>query len=864
MKKVKKVMFLLSIVMFNFLLFSAALAEDQGGSGPSCGAALAENQVPNKDDFSFIEEEEKGASVAAVANYDDGRSAIVKFANGKMYCVTNKASGSYWQITPEAEAALPQFLKEKIQQAESKQTDKNMVLASETMNDAWGWNDAWGVFDVKVEYISDAVGTDGAIYRVSIEAGGLDTERIFGYGWNGIKCTLSYGEPEKTGPKSAESQTSSHNSNAYPITGVFYESNNPDSATIKPRKISFLWLGPKDRDKKAGYKLCVKELVYSFSDDKDDKKRNIAYATIDLPAAQTLPDYSSYKVEIVPESEGNVSCVANGTCAAPFNIKIKDSSENVIDDKKEEGKDNPYDHLVFYATDGHYAKKDGLIGCDPKRAESEFVAIIPAEAAEIDGNDKNPKVPKYIKYGKVGKSCKTNGGRTYYAYTTEAGKHEIRAGLVTKNKQGKSELNWQNCVAFQVTGNKLTEQRPNSFREEAEELNRSGGRNFAFPSGKAVSNWQGNESGYGGYLDYQLTTYKGYTGVFVYLPEGLNTRTFEQRKDLRKSQLQVGYYFDPVTPDEDNPLWATSYHINDTPSYCDIMRGKALYALLFNKDGECVTYNVTDNNKADALWTIPSGWGWRGYDTNTTMKNYRIQIGVGNYYKVPIIMGTANWEHKDTGVSNDVSGIAAKGLFVPPTNSEFIISDITRSGVGATFMTNVPLWIAMPNDSFMPPSNIGYYKIEGYKLTVAPGSGDSRAQALLFCNSLEIKHDGICWPNWKGCSIITVNVSYRNSQFQTDFPETGGNPDLCTSLNRLVLTWPYPKAWHTALSQLNYWDVHYIGPKQAKSAVERWPFRPNEGLRSIGEAYFAMYATVKVYNLWDGLAIMTETIRHNP
>ena len=230
--------------------------------------------------------------------------------------------------------------------------------------------------------------------------------------------------------------------------------------------------------------------------------------------------------------------------------------------------------------------------------------------------------------------------------------------------------------------------------------NTVGGRDFTFPNLITASNWQGNNEGNGGYLDYQLDNYeydkgKFYKGVFVYLPEGLNTRAFKQRKDLRTSQLVIGYYFDPIVK-EGNPFAASQYHINDTPSFCAEMRGKTLYAKLFDSFGRCTEYSEADPDNTSVcdykfgggknLWKLREAKDWGSMP---------MQIRVGNLYKTPIIMGAEN---------NSLAkgfGVTKRGLFVPSINE----------GENATFVTNI-------RRRFDKNVNEGQYIIRGYRFNV--------------------------------------------------------------------------------------------------------------------------------------------------
>ena len=363
-----------------------------------------------------------------------------------------------------------------------------------------------GNMTVKADYVSDAVNdTDNVIYRIIIKGCRLNAEDIFIKGYNGFKYTLS--------------SNGKYNKYAYPIAGVIYDSDGRDGATLQMREISFLWLGPKCT-KDGDHKLSVNEVAYNFSTGKEESINKIE---ISLPAAEQLSDYSNYNISIkIGEGVAAINTESNGTCGKPFNILIKDGEGNVLEED-----DDAYNHLVFYTADGSSVKKDGLIGCDLENSKSDYMAIIPADKVEVDG--------KYVKYGIIGKTCKTSGGKTFYAYVKADGLHNVSAGLVYMN-----DLTSNLSTDFTVNGTKgsvtISPNNPN--------INVEGGRTFElYAQGVPVSgsNWQGNEWGFGGYLDYELTGYKNdlYKGVFVYLPEGLNTRNLEDRKNLSKLDNRI-------------------------------------------------------------------------------------------------------------------------------------------------------------------------------------------------------------------------------------------------------------------------------------------------------------------------------------
>ena len=489
------------------------------------------------------------------------------------------------------------------------------------------------------EFISNAVGTDTgrAIYRITIDGNRLDTNDIFRTGYNGFKYML-IGDDEQ------------YISFAYPINGVIYGSDDT-TATLQNREISFLWLGPKC-DQNIHHDLTVKELAYNFSTNMFGEIQQ--GALIHLPEARSL-DYSQYEVEVQTEDgTGTVNTYSNGTCGMPFNIIIRDSNNNILPPDNE-----AYNHLVFYAHDAGQSspRTNGLIGCNPFSSDSDYLAILPADSVELDHI--------YIKYGKVGLNCKTSGGRTYYAYTKADGPHYIYAGFI---KWDGRKYVLATSVSLTITGTT-----PNSsISPDNANLNWAGGRNFTFPSGDACSNWQGNKRGeYAGYLDYQLANYGtiAWQGIYVYLPEGLNTRAIDERKDLRIYQLRTGYYFDPQ-PSQESPLMATCYHLNDTTSYSDEMRGKLLHALLFDRYGACASYDVQDNNSVSTEWEIYK----KCQTTNAMDDNEKMAIILANNANIPIVMGSvpSNSSLEIRGIDY---GVTSRGLFCSAKNLGNIISN---------------------------------------------------------------------------------------------------------------------------------------------------------------------------------------------
>lgn len=577
-------------------------------------------------------------------------------------------------------------------------------------------------FKISCKYTSDAVGyADKAVYRVTIEGKKLNTDDIFITGLNGFKYKLSATD-------SSGENVPGYDMDAYPVNGAIYTTDSKDEVSLENREISFLWLGPKcSRD--GQYELKVSEIAYNFSANlKSDKIKEIGNRKIKLLAPigfEKDQDYSShYKIDIRFEENSFVT-ESNGTCAIPFNVLI------VKDNKPEPelATDPIYNRLVFYSLGiGSSPNKDGIIGCDPYRVESAYTAIQPASSTEYKS---------YIKYGTKGVNCKTSGGRTFYAYTTAIGSHNMLVGLVSK-KGDKYKLAPDKSLILNGVKTGVT-------LSYAKEMNFPGGRTFSI-SGGSGSNWQGNEWGLGGLLDYQLTNYgndvknkeNAYKGVFVYLPEGLNIRKPKDRKDLRSSQLEIGYYFDPQENSE-SPLLATNYKLNDTPSWCDKMRGQNLHALLFDQYGRAYDSYTEQKDLDKTIIDNRDLCLWENRDLKwnaTNREGHKLIINIANFFKTPIVMGSTSDSYSGQ------YGVTERGLFVPPITS----------GVNASFMSMIPCFV-----NFQPIESVTS-TIEGYPIVKSKErqEGEKKVNNRLFYNSLNIikKTDG--WGHW-----ITTDLTVR-------------------------------------------------------------------------------------------------------
>ena len=568
---------------------------------------------------------------------------------------------------------------------------------------------------VKADYISDAVGTDTSrgIYRVTITGHKLNTEEIFGKGYNGFKYTLS--------------ADNGYNSEAYPVNGITYDSDGNDNAALQNREISFLWLGPKCTNV-GDHKLTVEEVSYNFSADNPFDQtvsiKTIDSTTIALPPA-TIPknDYSNYVVTFSTESGvPSLDGEANGTCAIPFNVQIKKSSS---DKAPLPADDDAYNHLIFYTTSqgSTHANENGLVGSNPISPESGFTAILPASSVELD--------KQYIKYGVMGKRCKTSGGRTFYAYIKEPGSVTINIGLLCRNALDSGHA----CGALTITGKTDPVIISPNYAG-----NKPGGRNFTFSGGVSGSNWQGNKWGYGGYLDYQLTDYKNnsYNGIFAYFPEGLNVRDQNKRKNYSEGELTIGYYCDPLISEE-SPLLTNTYHINDTASYCENMRGKMLYVVLFDQYGRCASYNERDEDIAKDQW--------EACKTDDQFKR-TMQIDLGTSYKTPIIMGMPEGKCKQIGVTE-------RGVFVPPLKTRNL------------FLTDAKCW----TDGNPESGCEGTYEIQGELVS-------SKTLIPLFRNILTVK-------GWH----FYMNVTKANGDYIQGKNDNMRNAGV-TSYNRLLIQQP--------------------------------------------------------------------------
>lgn len=599
----------------------------------------------------------------------------------------------------------------------------------------------------KAEYVSEAPSApNSSIYRVTIRGCALNTKDIFTTGYNGFKYTLN--------------SDNGYFSDAYPINGMTYDSDYKDKATLQTREISFLWLGPKCTSE-GDHKLTVDEFAFNMSADSDNKIQLFDNVTIDLPVAKAYAwHYSDYKIEIVTE-DGRSSIIteSNGTCATPFTVLIREKNGNKILPPD----NNIYDHIVFCTTNNNKAKGEptySLVGCDPYKSEIDPIVILPSSSAEIDG---------YVKYGIIGKNCKLSGGKTFYVYAKADGQYKVLAGFVDNNI-----IN--NNLAAEITIEGVSTH-VNITPAGDIGTNHPGGRDFLFSGNVLASNWQGCELGFGGYLDYQLTGDDSYKGVFVYLPEGLNSRPNMFRKDLRSLSLKIGYYFDPqIDSSLESPLWVKKYHINDTPAWCDKMVHDDLHAMLFDQYGRAAMYDMPNDVVRDAY--AARLWNYRAAGTKSDWSNpIKILMQVGNLYNTPIIMGSPD----------ESFGVTHRGLFVPPLLSAEAQG---YSDVNASFLSETLVWI---NNSYTLPQ-----EIDGYSMTCSPESPENR----LFYNTLSFNAP-FC------CTDIVMSVTDKDLKLLT---ENSTNPSGITSLNRVRVFSP---GWWVS-DWLDSWTVYHVDPNTSR------------------------------------------------
>lgn len=614
-----------------------------------------------------------------------------------------------------------------------------------------------------VDYVSEAGdGSENGIYRVTIKMKTLNITDLFEKGVNGIRFELS-------------DEKGQNRQNAYPILGGFLSTNNTDSFNLNIRKISFLWAGPKCSSE-GEHKLKINTFGCVYKDDKINQ--NIGdEITVDLPAALSI-NYRDFKIKVLNEqlTGADLSIYNTETCAVPFIVSI-------INDQTSEAlppDDEAYNHLVFYVGEGNDVKKGGVIGCDPLSLSSEYIAILPADCVEIPGG--------YVKYGNITKNLKAKTGKIFFAFAGGSpGMHKIYVGFVS-DKQ--IIIRNRDLINLSVNEDASTLYPDTAYQNSS--------KIFQFTNNTLCSNWQGNKYGNGGYIDFALHNESEHNGIFFFLPEGLNTRTFDKRKNLCKDKLTIGYYFNPTCCDK-SPLWATKYTINDTTSYSDNTRGKELYAILFNQYGKYGEYSMTDRNAVESMWG--------SIDDNMRMV-------VSNRYNVPVIMGA-------TSSSRYVNGVTQRGLFVPPTSIPYY------------FMTGI--------GSRLDTSNDGYYEVECDSFVSVP----EIKQCSLFKNSLIIDEHS---PSGSYNFRITTNITESASDGLKFINNSSVTGTVC-SLNSIA----FYKAY-SCRANLKLWEILYLSQKDAANYASSRGFRSQSKIMFNNPTYYGEYMDAETKNYgadWD-------------
>lgn len=296
------------------------------------------------------------------------------------------------------------------------------------------------------------------------------------------------------------------------------------------------------------------------------------------------------------------------------------------------------------------------------------------------------------------------------------------------------------------------------------------------------SNWQGDSNGNnGGYLDYDLSTAgKGYDenqGVYVYFPEGLNTRDKDQRKDIRSSKMTIGYYAEPVygtnstTTSSPSPLGATSYNIEDRTAFCKDTRSQRLHLMLFDRYGRKATSDaIKDEDKAHSYWDAYNSLSHNPFPNRT--------VTVCNQYPYPIIIYAA----QDGKSSSQLGGLSSGGVFVP------------GNGVFYQLMT-------ASSSLVTPDAGRGdiVYNVGGRRITT-PLINEGR----LFRNTLQFSGRGFAWSD---NFTIQTNVGSGGGKWMELSPSY--DAQYFSSMNTFHL---WNVFQHTAILD---WGIIYTDPRTA-------------------------------------------------
>ena len=427
----------------------------------------------------------------------------------------------------------------------------------------------------------------------------------------------------------------------------------------------------------------------------------------------------------------------NGVCGKLFYVVITDENMDPVDPGEE-----VYDHLAFYIEKkGTYADENKLIGCDPSKPG--YTAIIPESYVEIN---------EYVKYGS-NRYWKEYDARGFYVYYNNNYHDNIIVGLVDNNGV---LSNYSAAADFEIRAKDLP---VSIIVASVSGMNNPDGRSFSFYPKIAGSNWKGDKMGNGaGYLDYQLTGLandgdKKNQGIFVYLPEGYNTRDSQARKDLRSISLTPGYYCDPLlstgkNASPEDPMLADEYKVYDTPSYCRAMLSRYLYAMFFDQYGRCVVYKDTKEPypAGGAMVTIED-------EENKTVKEYNLwdlrdesdfrnlckpeelnmEVVVRNLHKTPIIVSSKMDSYPQFARDEDKKpakyGITEGGVFIPP----FTNTDTKKYDNACTFMTDKTEWLRAESAA----NTIEHFGISGHLF-------NENSNKVLFANFFSVSSAGAC------------------------------------------------------------------------------------------------------------------------
>lgn len=480
---------------------------------------------------------------------------------------------------------------------------------------------------VSSEFICKIPGTTKAIYRIKISALGLTSKEVFLHGINETYYKID----------------SSIDSTAQPILGFIYNTITSSSdKVISTRPLEYLAVGPQSD---SAFDCTLTRYPTTIE---TDSQITFSAKPMDSTTYEDLNSSDNYSLELTYKSDNTCKLYNNGVCAAPFKVTIRKNGTALDATTYSE----IYDRLVFYAaTSGDTPDYEtNLIGANPFDQNAKYYAVLPASSVEIDSS--------YLKYGQHFDDDGSEGKVFYlFAGPKQNGQNvKPQVGLFTVSTSGGTQtLNFKKSE-LKVAITSTSSSQGIAFSDLSADSSNSSVKLYASGSVSSIespliSNWEGYNGKYAGYLDYYAQTEK----INYYFPEGLSTRAFADRKDL--SKMTVGFYIKPTTTSQetvDNPFVTSSASIDAFTSDSNDMRGKTVYVFLFDHMGRHAEFSYKDTDSR------ASDWGLNG-------KEQPIGIRLANcstLYPVNFTAYSTTQKNENTGGAWTDHGIGSTGVIV--------------------------------------------------------------------------------------------------------------------------------------------------------------------------------------------------------